>query len=326
MGPVGCVVAVTYGCNARCAMCDIWQKDARTHDELGPSDYRWLPASLRSINVSGGEPFLREDLVEIVAVMREACPKARVVISTNGLTPSRIEEAVARMGDVAVRVSIDAAGTLHDEVRGIDGAYDRAIETTKRLQKLGVTDLGLAATSTEANPGELSKVRDVADELGIEFSASAVHSSPIFFGGHESERPHSEAAVEEIDSISRELIGSRHPRDWAKAYYMRGLADYVSGKSRGLPCGAGIDLFFLDPWGDVYPCNILGVPMGNVRDGSFEELRKRSAETVVPAVCGCTSQCWMICTVSPPMRRRPLGPIAWIAGEKLLGKDARVGR
>lgn len=325
-GPVACVLAVTYRCDARCRICDIWKRYVDSDDELAPEDYAWLPRTLRSVNLSGGEPFVRSDLPEIVDVVRQACPKARIVISTNGLATERIEEAVAAMRDVAVRISVDASGPVHDEMRGIEGAFERTIDTARRLKALGVSDLGLAATSSGANPGGLREVKALADELGLDFIASAVHSSPIFFGSHCGEKPRSHDSVAEVADIMREELGSRRPRDWAKAYYMRGLADYIEGRPRRLPCRAGADFFFMDPWGTVYPCNILGVKMGTIRDGSFEELQRRSRRGVGPAVAGCREQCWMVCTVSPPMRRSPLRPLAWIAGAKLLGLDTDVGR
>jgi MoaA/NifB/PqqE/SkfB family radical SAM enzyme len=323
-GPLGCIAAVTYRCNARCEICDIWRQEADPAHELSPGDYRWLPPSLRSINVSGGEPFLRDDVAEIVRVMHEACPRARISISTNGLMPRRIADAVARMPEVAVRISVDAVGGLHDRIRGVDGAFDRVIETARLLKDEGVADLGLAATWTEANAGEVARVKGLADEMGIEFIASAVHSSPFFFGAHEGERPRPGESVREIAEIMRAELASPRPRDWAKAYYMRGLIDHILGKPRRLPCGAGIDHFFLDPYGNVFPCNIVDARMGNVRDGSFEELRRRSEPEVRKAIDDCNEQCWMVCTVSPPMRRRPLGPVAWIAGAKLFGRDTRV--
>jgi MoaA/NifB/PqqE/SkfB family radical SAM enzyme len=326
MGPIGSVIAVTYRCNARCEICDIWKREPRKDEELAPREYAWLPSSLRSVNLSGGEPFLRVDLPEIVSVVRSACPRARIVISTNGLMPERIEEAVRRMGEVAVRVSVDAVGSQHDRIRGVEGAYDRALETVRRLASLGVRDLGLAATSTGENAGALTAVREVADDLGVQFVASAVHSSPFFFGSQTAGRPRSPEIVREITGMMRSEIRSRKPRDWAKAYYLRGLIDYVQGRPRRLPCRAGIDFFFLDPWGVVYPCNVLDVPMGSVHEGSFAELAARSRRRVGPAVERCPEQCWMVCTVSPPMRRRPLRPIAWIAGAKLLGLDTRVDR
>jgi len=325
-GPLGCVAAVTYRCDARCIICDIWKEKPDPAAELRPEDYRWLPGSLRSVNLSGGEPFVRDDIVEVVEVVRETCPKARIVISTNGLAPGRIEKAVASMGEVAVRVSVDALGELHDQIRGVEGAFERAIETTRRLKGLGVRDLGLAGTASEANTGQLKKVKHLADELGVAFIASAVHSSPFFFGEQDREKPSSEGTVAEMRDIMLEDLRSARPRDWARAYFMRGLMDYVEGKPRRLRCHAGEDFFFLDPKGDVYPCNILNVRMGNIREGTFSELQSRSRSRVRPAVETCGEQCWMVCTVGPPMRRRPVKPIMWIAGAKLLGVDTGNGR
>jgi len=325
-GPIDCVAAVTYRCNSRCVMCDIWKSDARQERELKPADYRWLPKSLRSINVSGGEPFLRDDIVEIVEVMRERCPKARIVISTNGLQPDRIVAAVERMPEVAIRVSIDGVGEAHDAVRGIPGAYDRAMETVERLRDIGVADLGLAATATDTNVGDVTRVRDRTKELGLKFSVTAAHSSPIFFGDHAVERPHSAESVGEMVAIMREHLRSWRPLDWAKAYYVRGLIEYIRGRPRRLPCRAGTDFFFLDPWGDVYPCNIGGTLIGNIREGSFEEIRRRSWNRVREKVDACEVQCWMVCTVGPPMKRRPLKPMMWMLGAKLLGLDTDVDR
>jgi MoaA/NifB/PqqE/SkfB family radical SAM enzyme len=307
-------------------MCDIWKRPADRERELAADEYAWLPASLRSINVSGGEPFLRDDLPDVVRVMRRACPRARIVISTNGLDPDRVERAASLMERVAVRVSLDAAGPAHDRARGVPGAYERAVETVMRLKALGVSDLGLAATATASGEGELGAVERLAGELGVAFSASVAHSSPIYFGEQTDERPTSEAVVADIAGIMRRRLASRRPSDWAKAYYLRGLVEYVRRKPRMLPCGAGEDHFFLDPWGDVYPCNVQGLRMGNIRDGSFEELAARSRNAVREGVAGCREQCWMVCTVSPPMRRRPARPAAWIARAKLLGVDTAPDR
>jgi MoaA/NifB/PqqE/SkfB family radical SAM enzyme len=316
-------------------MCDIWKQNADAARELTPDEYRWLPRNLKSINVSGGEPFLRDDLPEIVSVMSETCRGARVVISTNGLLPERIETAVARIsetsprgsdpaGAVAVRVSVDGIGEAHDRMRGIPGAYEKAMETIGRLQGLGVPDLGLAATLTRDNIGEITRVKKKADELGIRFIMSAAHSSPIFFGEHEVERPDSRQSVREVLELMREHLRSWRPYDWARAYYLRGVVEYIRGRPRRLPCRAGLDFFFLDPWGDVYPCNIGGTKMGSVRESSFKSMQKRTARVVRESVASCDVQCWMVCTVAPPMSKRPLMPLAWMLGAKFLGLDTRV--
>ena len=307
-------------------MCDIWKSDGDRERELSPEDYRWLPTSLRSINVSGGEPFLRDDIVEIVRVMHDRCPAARIVISTNGLQPERIEQAVAQMPEVAIRISVDGIGDAHDAVRGVPGAYERAMETVERLRAIGVTDLGLAATATDSNVGDVTQVREKTKELDLKFSVTAAHSSPIFFGEHSVERPHTVESVREMTDIMRDLLRSWRPLEWAKAYYVRGLIEYIRGRPRRLPCRAGTDFFFLDPWGDVYPCNVGGTLIGNIRDGSFAAIRGRAWTKVSEAVDACEVQCWMVCTVGAPMKRRPLRPMLWMLGAKLLGLDTRVDR
>ena len=88
-GPRSAVVAVTMACQSRCTMCDIWQYGRGP--EMTPADYRRLPRSLQEVNISGGEPFLRKDLPELVNTIREHIPGVRVIISTNALMPPRIE-------------------------------------------------------------------------------------------------------------------------------------------------------------------------------------------------------------------------------------------
>ena len=56
----------------------------------------------------------------------------------------------------------------------------------------------------------------------------------------------------------------------------------------------------------------------------LQSVGRRSEAEVKKAIDDCREQCWMVCTVSPPMRRRPLKPVTWIAGAKLFGLDTRV--
>ncbi len=78
MKPVDALLAVTYRCNARCVMCGIWKSDPCS--ETPAETYRKLPSTLRDINLSGGEPFLRDDLAAIHAIKGSG-----VINDTNGL-------------------------------------------------------------------------------------------------------------------------------------------------------------------------------------------------------------------------------------------------
>jgi len=89
------VLAVTYQCNSRCGFCNIWR--SQESFSCQPDDYKKLPHNIKNVNISGGEPFLRDDLPEIIKTIKNQCPKAKIIISTNGFTPSRIKEQMQRI-------------------------------------------------------------------------------------------------------------------------------------------------------------------------------------------------------------------------------------
>ena len=317
--PTSAVIAVTYRCNSRCDTCDIWRKDCGP--ELRPEDFKRLPPGLRNINVSGGEPFLRDDLVEVVAALQGKYPGASIVISTNGLMPARIQENVRRMGRVGVRVSIDAIGELNDKIRGVKGAFALATETLDRLQAMGLKDLGISATISQYTAGDLRKLKEMADSRGIELVTNLVHSSSTYFGEHGDKLPDRESAQRrlietELEWLEEKELSSRRPKDWFRAYLTSGIIDQLRGKRRKIQCYACKYLFFMDPEGNIYPCNIWPESLGNILRESYDEMIERSAR-ILSEVEECPFRCWMSCTVAPVMRRRPLGPALWVAARKL---------
>ena len=143
--PHNAIVSVTLNCNARCTMCDIWQNDM--HGESAPEVFGRLPASLRDINVSGGEPFLRSDLPEILGAIKSHNPRARLVVSTNGFQPGKtakmLPALLAADPHLAVRVSIDGMEATHDRIRGIPGGFAKCVQTLEHCRAAGVRDLGI---------------------------------------------------------------------------------------------------------------------------------------------------------------------------------------
>lgn len=322
MRPNDAALAVTYRCNARCVMCGIW-KGRKVADP--PAEmYRNLPDSLRSVNVTGGEPFLRKDLLELVETLRETCPRADVVISTNGLMGDYIVAVMRRLDHgprrVGLAISVDGIGDMHDEMRGVPGAFAKAQATLRRLAESGLGGVRLAFTATPLNVQHFSRVYDLSRQFGVEFTCAVAQGSEHYFQvSGEKMRMAPEVLEREMAPVIRAELATSSLKRWARAYFMRGLLQFASGRGRLLPCAAGRDFFFVDPAGDVYPCNVLSHVMGNLNEQSFDELWSSSrAERAREGADACRQGCWMVCTARSAIRGRRLPVLGWALAHKLM--------
>ena len=123
------LIAITYRCNARCHMCNTWQHPSKPEAEMQPSDLESLPA-LKFANITGGEPFLRADIGDIVDVLK---PKAeRIVVSTNGYFTDRVIALAERYPDLGFRISLEGLPAANDELRGLKDGFDHGLRTLLR--------------------------------------------------------------------------------------------------------------------------------------------------------------------------------------------------
>ena len=118
---------------------------------------------------------------------------------------------------------------------------------------------------------------------------------------------------------ANELLRSNSPKKWFRAYFNHGLINYLYGQKRLLPCDMSFDTFFIDPYGDVMPCN--GTKdkevMGNLNTQSWDELwSSPEAEAVRAKVRHCDRDCWMIGSVSPAMHKYIWKPGFWVLTHK----------
>jgi Fe-coproporphyrin III synthase len=308
------ILAVTYRCNSRCIMCNTWQVQNDKAMEMRPKDLETLPSMVR-LNVTGGEPFLKEDLGEILNVVKKKAK--RVVISTNGFLTKKTLELMAHHRDVGIRISIDGIGDTHDRVRGVAKAHKRALETLKGLKKIGIKDLGIAVTISDQNAKDLVPLYKLACEYEVELATAILHNAYYFH--KEDNMIADKAGVEaDIKNLMREYLKSFRPKDWFRAYFAKGLIEHLHGKTRELKCTMATDSFFVDPFGNVRPCNVLDLPFGNIRQKPFPEIwSSPEAEQARQCVESCSKKCWMIGSVGHLMRQKMWVPLFWIASNKL---------
>lgn len=325
--PTDAILAVNHRCNTFCVMCDIWSRPDR--HELPPEWYRRLPTSLKNINISGGEPFMRDDLPAIIAVLRDHLDAPRFVFSTNGVLSEKIATqavAMAKDGPIAIRISTDGVGEVHDRIRNHKGAFGKVMATVRALQAGGIMDLGLACTGSRDNPGALGAVKQLAEELNVDYVCSVVHSSEVYFGDQKDMVPRDDVTRADLIDIATRQLRSRRPKDWFRAYYTDGIVDYIDGRPRREPCTAAVRHIHVDHKGVVFPCNILNRPLGNLNEHTWEEIEAlQTTPGVLHDVRTCKIQCWMSCTVAPGMKANPLVPARWIVSRWLAGATPRGG-
>jgi len=313
---------VTYRCNAHCVMCNIWK--SREKDALRPEHMRKLPRELKTVNISGGEPFLRADLPEFVHEVGQRCPGARITISTNAYLPDRIAAAMERIieDDPSVRlaVSLDGMGEAHDRIRGDDGAFKSALALIDTLTGKGFRRLRLGMTLSESNLEQLAGVAAFGAEKGLELGVVAAHGSQTHLGvgpfPAAGMPPHLRAAFRKL--IGRSLR-SWQPKQWLRAHFAYNTYRLLAGRPWRSRCRAGQDFFFLQADGSVYSCSVHGQHMGNIVTQEWDEIwQGRPADDARDFVRRCPENCWMICTARSVYRRRAPRVILWIMLRKLL--------
>ena len=308
-------VIVTYRCNARCNMCSRYKAPSRPEEELSIETIRKLPR-MYFTNITGGEPFVRTDLKDIV---RELYRKSdRIVISTNGYFTDRIMDLCDEFPEVGIRVSIEGLQETNDEIRGLPDGFNRGYETLRKLVEAGHPDVGFGMTVQDRNAPDLVPLYKLSDELGMEFATASLHNSFYFVESKNviHDRP---MVARNFEALINELLKSNEPKKWFRAYFNHGLINYIYGQPRLLPCDMAFDTFFIDPYGDVMPCN--GTKdkevMGNLNEQTWDELwSSPEAERVRAKVRHCDRNCWMIGSVSPAMHKYIQKPAAWVLKHK----------
>lgn len=308
-------VIVTYRCNAKCTMCNRYKCPSNPSEEISLDTIKKLPP-MYFTNITGGEPFIREDIEEIVKILKEKSD--RIVISTNGFFTDRIIELCKKHPDIGIRISIEGTEETNNTIRGLENGYQRGYQTLLKLKELGIKDIGFGMTVQDTNAKDLVALYDISNELGMEFATASLHNSFYFVENTNiiHDRP---MVAQNFEDLVNKLLKSWSPKKWFRAYFNHGLINYIYGQERLLPCDMSFDTFFIDPYGDIMPCNGTKekMVMGNLNNNSWNEVwESTQAEEVRKAVRCCDRKCWMIGSASPAMHKYIWKPGIWVVWHK----------
>ena len=317
------VLELTHRCNLRCKMCGVWTKDVEDQlSELTSEEYLDIFSQLKELGVklvtlAGGEPFLRKDFFDIVEAAKNQGLQCNVFTNGTLIKKSMIENIFSHRIDKII-FSIDGMGPIHDSIRGVAGAFDKTIDTlsniTAELNTRGLSkpEIDVHLTLLKENIGDLSRLNDFCQKLGVNFSfqpysesnEQAVEQTSLDKGSIGSIRylPHNETlrfSEENVASIKDEL--SRLP----STFYTKLLSsfrneDFQKGLMPVKKCYIARNFMMIDPYGNVFPCtNLDSYVTGNIREATlsqiwrgqrYKKLRENLSQSLLP-VCSYCCHC-----------------------------------
>jgi radical SAM protein with 4Fe4S-binding SPASM domain len=330
--PLHLTFFVTRRCNARCPFCFYLSGEgdddvrAARDGELTLDEVRAMASSLGDllwVALSGGEIFLRDDLIEICRVFYEKNRPSIMLLPTNGLTPERIarmtEEALRSCPEsvIAVKLSLDGPPPVHDAMREVPGSFGKVMESYRLLgeflQQYGNFELGVNTVFSRENQDHMDWV--IEHVQGME--RIKTHTISLARGERVEETYKNVDMGKYLRAVERLEEGLRDgssPTYRFRGARLKAAQDIIQRRlihrtatenRRLLPCYAGKLNLVVTERGDLYPCESFRREhlMGNLRDFGFDVARalaSRKAREIVSHIgksCFCTHECYMMTNI-----------------------------
>jgi len=270
-------------CNMKCAHCypessADYSGKVLTVEQQFESISKLAEAEMKMICLSGGEAFILPHLFGLIKSIR--AHGMRVWISSNGsLIDEKIAAKLAAANIDGISISLDSAEEIiHDDFRKFKGAYQRAISAVKHLVDYGVT-VDLDHTATSVNGPNIANIVELADRLGVD-SIFLKRFRPI--GRGSKNMAELSLQINDYKSLIENFFMAAQGRnvqarteDPAAIAYMKriGKQDLIpNGLTKAVGCFAGIAWIGIQPNGDITPCPLLDVPIGNILHSNLKQL------------------------------------------------------
>lgn len=284
--PVNVTLSLLYSCNSRCQTCRVYEKTA---DRLSVEECERIFQSLGHapfwFTFSGGEPFLRQDIVEICHAAYTYCKPAILNIPTNAslsqVIPERVEQIVRRCPEtmVIVNVSLDDIGERHDAIRNLPHSFEEALITYRALKALTRTysnfTVGIHTVISRFNVERIPAIYEELRQLEPDSYITEIAEERVELGtiGREI-TPSLEQYARAVGYLSEQLQRQRFSgvstvTQAFRLEYYRLVTKILAARTQVIPCYAGILSAQIAPQGDVWPCCVRADVMGNLRENHY---------------------------------------------------------
>ncbi len=317
---------LTKRCNASCPFCfyhsDIDSKDRE--QELSLNEIKKISRSMGNLlwlAFSGGEIFLRKDIVDITKVFYENNKPSIILFPTNGLLPEVIKAEIEKIlkhcsrSTIALKLSIEGMEGIHEKIRG-KGSFKKTIQTYESLKMLldeyPNFELGVNTVFCADNQDGMAElIKFVSGLDGIKTHTVSLIRGDVLDDG-----------LKKIDmQLYRktvDLLASNLKNKQSSIYRFKGaklkaaqdilqrniICETVSSNKQQIPCYAGKLNIVLTESGDVYPCESFDMKLGNVRDSGYDidniissEGAKKAINSIQEKGCFCTHECYLMTNI-----------------------------
>lgn len=311
--PYKLTFAVTYRCNSRCTICNIWKKPYKTELSLREiQDFFKKNTYFNWINLTGGELVLRNDLIPIVQTILNTQKNLLFInFPTNGLLTEKIVKNVKEIlllhpPHLLVSVSLDGPEALHDRLRGIKGNWKRAVQTYLQLKKMRSShfDCYFGMTISTYNYTFIKQTyqalkNEIPNLRRSDIHFNIAHQSSHYYGNEDKHLQLNTAMIRNIDKYNNKKGFTWTKIALIERIYQNLIQIYIQTKRTPLPCVALSSSLFLDPYGNIFPCAMWNYPLGNIRDYAWNLMNmwnnKKTQQALALIKLKRCANCWTPC-------------------------------
>lgn len=260
---------ITNKCNLHCVACYSLDDNRNKCKDMSLEEIKHALLELKSVGVtkvvfSGGEPFLRKDISDMVIYAKEVLNIPSIDIITNGtVLDCDVLEKIANHVD-SIAVSIDGYSKEHPTFIRDEGIFETVIKGVETIRDIGIK-VSILPTIHEKNVYNLIDYVNLAKELKVGISFSLMTCNPDEFGDYV-------ISEENLEYIAKSILDSNEDyvlNDTPLNYCLQVQES----------CGAGKTIISIDAVGNVYPCHMLHDKeflMGNIVNNSLKDILTKS--------------------------------------------------
>jgi MoaA/NifB/PqqE/SkfB family radical SAM enzyme len=310
-------LVVNKSCGSKCIHCHIWKN--KPENEMSLDEYRLLAQNSKSnliwLNISGGEPTDRLDLIEIIETFLEQCPNLKIInFTSNGLNFEQLKKVATYLNSlsdklIGLNISIDGPADIHDSLRGIPGGYQKAIDAYKMVRTFSNIKSAAAMTLFPINHtlvGETIQnlTKDISDFVIKDLHLNYPHSSGHYYSNTKISFKN-KIDISAVKPYFKRTHFGFSPFEKLERIYQEKLIEFTETGKTPIKCAAIRSNIYIAENGDVYPCTIWDEKLGSLRETDYNlssilglTTSERAKAKISQKNC---PNCWSPCEAFPSL-------------------------